>query len=85
MSIGTDFIQSSVKRFRSYKELGDKTFAQLEEQDFHFRPNEANNSIAIIIQHMAGNMLSRVFAINQSLQIHNCLKFMRSAQGSHRK
>jgi hypothetical protein len=42
-----------------YKDLGDKTFEQLKDEDFHFRPNEESNSIAVIIQHMTGNMLSR--------------------------
>ncbi|MBK7377141.1 MAG: DUF1572 domain-containing protein [Ferruginibacter sp.] len=59
MNIGSEFLQSAVKRLNYYKELGDKTFAQLTENDFHYQPNEASNSIAIIIQHMAGNMLSR--------------------------
>lgn len=59
MSIGEIYIQSAVKRLASYKELGDKTFAQLTEPDFFYQPNEQSNSIAIIIQHMAGNMLSR--------------------------
>jgi hypothetical protein len=53
------FLQSAIKRVTYYKDLGDKTFAQLSEADFHFVPNKENNSIAIIIQHMAGNMLSR--------------------------
>lgn len=59
MSIQTEFLQSAVKRLSYYKALGDKTFAQLSETDFHYQPNEASNSIALIIQHMAGNMLSR--------------------------
>lgn len=53
------FLESAVKRFREYKGLGDKTFAQLDEQQLHAQPNESCNSIAIIIQHMHGNMLSR--------------------------
>jgi len=53
------FLQSAIKRVAYYKELGDKTFAQLSDADFHFIPNKENNSIAIIIQHLAGNMLSR--------------------------
>jgi hypothetical protein len=53
------FLQSALKEFRDYKALGDKTFVQLEEKDFHFQPNEECNSIAIIIQHLHGNMLSR--------------------------
>ncbi len=39
--------------------MGDKTFLQLSEEDFHFIPADECNSIAIIIQHMNGNMLSR--------------------------
>ena len=59
MNIGEEFLQSAVKRLKSYKELGDKTFAQLADNDLHYRPNEASNSIAVVMQHMAGNMLSR--------------------------
>jgi hypothetical protein len=59
MSIASSFLQSAIKRLSYYKELGDKTFAQLNDADFRFQPNEASNSIAIIIQHVAGNMLSR--------------------------
>ncbi len=59
MSIAATFLSSYIKRISYYKELADKTFEQLNEADFHFQPNEVSNSIAIIIQHMAGNMLSR--------------------------
>jgi hypothetical protein len=59
MDLATTFLQSAIKRVAYYKELGDKTFAQLSEADFYFTPNKENNSIAVIIQHMAGNMLSR--------------------------
>jgi hypothetical protein len=59
MSLGNEFIKSVVKRLTYYKGLGDKTLSQLTEDDLHFRPNAESNSIAIIIQHMAGNMLSR--------------------------
>ncbi len=53
------FLPSAIKRLLYYKDLGDKTFAQLTDDDFHFIPAEECNSIAIIIQHMNGNMLSR--------------------------
>jgi hypothetical protein len=58
-SIGKEFLDTTIKRQLYYKKLGDQTFDQLTEKDFHFSPNEASNSIAVIIQHMAGNMLSR--------------------------
>lgn len=53
------FLSSAIKRLVYYKELGDKTFMQLTEYDFHFLPSEESNSIGIIIQHLHGNMLSR--------------------------
>jgi hypothetical protein len=53
------FLNSYIKRITYYKTLGEQTFAQLDELDFHFQPNEESNSIAVIIQHIAGNMLSR--------------------------
>jgi uncharacterized damage-inducible protein DinB len=59
MTIGQNFLDTAIKRVSYYKELGDKTFAQLADADFYWQPNESSNSIAIIIQHMAGNMLSR--------------------------
>jgi hypothetical protein len=59
MNIETEFINSIIKRFKEYKALGDKTFEQLSEEEMHFIPDDSSNSIAIIIQHLHGNMLSR--------------------------
>lgn len=59
MTIGTSFLQSAVKRLLYYKELADKTFLVLIQKDFHYQYNEESNSIAVIVQHVAGNMISR--------------------------
>jgi hypothetical protein len=59
MNFEEGFLKNIIKRFQSYKELGDKTFAQLEEKDFFYQPSEESNSIAIIVHHMNGNMMSR--------------------------
>lgn len=56
---GENFLQSAIQQFKDYKSLADKTFAQLDEKDFHFSPDAYNNSIAVNITHMHGNMLSR--------------------------
>ena len=48
-----------IKRFLYYKEIGDKTLVQLSEEEIFWQYNEESNSIAIIIKHIAGNMLSR--------------------------
>ena len=58
-SIGREFLQTVIRRVKYYKDLGDKTFEQLNDADFHYQPNSESNSIAVIIQHMTGNMLSR--------------------------
>jgi uncharacterized damage-inducible protein DinB len=58
-TIGNVFLQTVIARFAYYKGLGDAAFAQLEERDFYFQPDEVSNSIAVIIQHMEGNMRSR--------------------------
>ncbi|OQP62355.1 hypothetical protein A3860_28770 [Niastella vici] len=58
-SLGTEYLQTAIRRLRYYKGLGEKTFEQLTDADLHLKPNEASNSIAVIVQHISGNMLSR--------------------------
>jgi len=59
LSIGKEYLETTIRRLKNYKDLADKTFEQLEEKEFNYQPEEESNSIAIIIRHMAGNMLSR--------------------------
>lgn len=59
MDFSVNFVQSALSEFQRYKTLGDKTFAQLDENDLHWKLNKSDNSIALIVKHMAGNMLSR--------------------------
>jgi hypothetical protein len=59
MSFASEYINCTIKRLKYYKQLGDKTFEQLSEADFLYQPNPPSNSIAVIIQHLHGNMLSR--------------------------
>jgi hypothetical protein len=57
---GSPEVLPSVRaEFLRYKGLGDGAFAQLEERDFIWKPEPESNSIAILIQHLAGNLLSR--------------------------
>jgi len=58
-TLGQTYLESIIKRLLTYKQLGEGTFAQLEEKDFHYAPNNESNSIAVIIHHLHGNMLSR--------------------------
>ncbi len=54
-----NFLFASRKQFEYYKTLGDRTFAQLQEEDLFWQFNEESNSIAIIVKHLWGNMMSR--------------------------
>jgi hypothetical protein len=54
-----DFLESVLKQFEYYKKLGDQTFAQLNEEQLFWQFNEESNSIAMIVKHLSGNMLSR--------------------------
>lgn len=59
MELHHGFIQDAIKRLEYYKSLGDRTFDQLSEKDFHFQPSSGCNSIAVLIRHLYGNMVSR--------------------------
>lgn len=53
------FLESAIKLFQYYKKLGEGAIAQLTEEEVLRKPNEASNSIALIVHHLSGNMLSR--------------------------
>lgn len=54
-----NYLDSIKKQFTQYKTLGDKTIEQLDAVQLFWQFNETSNSIAVIVQHMWGNMLSR--------------------------
>jgi len=54
-----NYIESIKRLFEYYKSIGEKTFDQLSEEDFFWQYNEESNSIAIIVNHLWGNMKSR--------------------------
>ncbi len=53
------FLESAIKLFRYYKKLGEGAIVQLTDDEVVRQPNEASNSIALIVHHLSGNMLSR--------------------------
>ncbi|WP_300671444.1 DUF1572 domain-containing protein [Soonwooa sp.] len=55
----SNYLESVKKQFEYYRSLGDKTFAQLPDEALFWQYNEESNSIAIIVKHLWGNMLSR--------------------------
>ncbi len=47
------------EEFRKNKSLGERAMAQVDEDGLHHRLSERQNSITVIVQHLAGNMMSR--------------------------
>lgn len=58
-SFEKNYLESARKQFEYYRQLGDRTFDQLAEPDLFWQYNPESNSIAIIVKHLWGNMLSR--------------------------
>lgn len=58
-SIGQNFLDSAIKQFAYYRLLGEKAMAQVSDQALLYRPDPESNSIAVIVRHISGNMLSR--------------------------
>ena len=59
MEVHLTYIESVKKQFLYYKTIAEKAFEQLESKDFFVILNENSNSIAVIVNHLSGNMLSR--------------------------
>lgn len=59
METNNIFLESSKRLFLYYKTIAEKAIDQIDEDQLFFSANEDTNSIAIIMQHLAGNMLSR--------------------------
>jgi transposase InsO family protein len=54
-----DYIISIQKQFEYYKSLANKTIDQLDDDKLFWQYNDESNSIAILMNHIAGNMISR--------------------------
>lgn len=59
MEANSQFLESAKKQFLYYKTLGEKAIDQLEDDQLFISLNEDTNSIAQIVKHLSGNMLSR--------------------------
>ncbi|MBC7887795.1 MAG: DUF1572 family protein [Ferruginibacter sp.] len=57
--MANDYLESVKKQFSYYKMLGEKAMAQLPEEKLFWQYNTESNSIAGIVKHLWGNMLSR--------------------------
>jgi len=55
----TSYLKDSLSLFRYYKSLSERAMAQVSDEDLFTTLDGESNSIAIVVKHMAGNMLSR--------------------------
>lgn len=53
------YLESARKQFQYYKLLGEKTMAQLSDEQLFWQHDAESNSIALIVKHLWGNMRSR--------------------------
>ena len=59
MTLNNSYLESIKKQFLYYKTLGEKAMDQLEPEQLFVAVNDYTNSIATIVKHLSGNMLSR--------------------------
>ena len=53
------YLEDALSSFRAYKKLAEKALAQLKDDEYFIALDEESNSVAVIMKHIAGNMLSR--------------------------
>lgn len=58
-SLAKHYLDDAISSFRDYKALAEKAFDQISDEEFFFALDEESNSIAVIVKHMSGNMVSR--------------------------
>jgi hypothetical protein len=58
-TITEGYLADALSSFRAYKKLADKAIAQTTDDELFVKLDEEGNSIAIVMKHLAGNMISR--------------------------
>ena len=54
-----DYLADALSSFRAYKKLADKAIDQTKDDELFVTLDQESNSIAVVMKHMAGNMISR--------------------------
>ena len=54
-----NYFEDALSALKAYKKLAEKAIAQLKDEEFFVTLDEEGNSVAVVMKHMAGNMLSR--------------------------
>lgn len=53
------FLKSLTAEMDKIKKQADSSIERLSEEQLHWTPDEQSNSVAVLMQHIAGNMISR--------------------------
>jgi hypothetical protein len=59
MDAGAAYLEDAIRQFQGTKKLAQKALAQVGDEDFFRKIDPESNSLALIVKHIAGNMLSR--------------------------
>lgn len=54
-----DYLKDSLASFRAYQKLAEKALSQLQDEELFVAIDAESNSVAVIMKHITGNMLSR--------------------------
>jgi uncharacterized protein DUF1572 len=54
-----NYLADALSSFRAYKKLADKAIEQTKDDELFVKLDDEANSLAIVMKHMAGNMISR--------------------------
>jgi len=58
-SIANEFLPSTLRTARMYKDLVEKALAQVADEGFFAEIDDDSNSLAVLVKHLAGNLRSR--------------------------
>ncbi|WP_027409426.1 DUF1572 domain-containing protein [Anoxybacteroides tepidamans] len=59
MNVGQEYLRVVRERFLDMKKTAERAIEQLSDEQMFYCPNEESNSVAVIVKHMSGNMISR--------------------------
>ena len=54
-----EYIPLTIREFKRLKSLADRAMAQISPDEFFAKPGESDNSVALIVKHVGGNLISR--------------------------
>jgi hypothetical protein len=58
-AVAQNYLDDARKAMRAYKKLAEKALSQLKDDEYFVTLDEESNSIAVVMKHIAGNMISR--------------------------